>query len=332
MSPPRQLLATRIDVFGSGDGGALMNNRNLVPYAQASRMADRDYVIELGPRLTRPSPQAELKWMSIARPGNTFPAGCCVETVTLFPDGTPEHPWPFARFQIPWKTCGVVDQAMFARSYWLYWDEGNGTIPTTVSKKLKVTIDNVTIHKTHDDLGSGPDGEYRLYASVGRNWLFLNEFIDCADILTEGLGDATTNSDNFTIAPGTYPINKSVLVTAVGHEDWDLYVGGSEVDCVGERLMGKLLDPNATTEQISEWGNDFPGGGSTDGMLTHACMDEGCGDDPVGFVLDSYTMQSGWGIGAHSTVATGSSIDQPVCGVTVSSDSFSITYHVEEIP
>src|SRR5207253_1995434 len=56
------VLATRDDVFASGDGGALNNNRGLKPFVRQVRMSEKNYTFKITHPLPPTSPSAQLAW------------------------------------------------------------------------------------------------------------------------------------------------------------------------------------------------------------------------------------------------------------------------------
>jgi len=68
-----KVFATRIDMFASGDGGALNNNRTGVPgFVRKVKMGDKDYKFRVQHLLPPPSSNAVLKYIVKKQKGDTL--------------------------------------------------------------------------------------------------------------------------------------------------------------------------------------------------------------------------------------------------------------------
>ncbi|MBM3268103.1 MAG: hypothetical protein FJZ01_10695 [Candidatus Sericytochromatia bacterium] len=281
---PGGQVATRADVFASGDGGALWNHFADAPaFVARPRMGARDYEFELPVRQARPAldssaqmawrlsdagteacatdaaggagrharakswePHHEsvLAWSVEVRPGDTFPGD-----LEILPAGDR------VRVRVPWRSRAAADSAVLARTVRVWWQ---GAVAAPVIRR-RVILDEVEILKTHD-LGNG---EYRVFADVGGQWVFLNEFLPVADVLRQGLGD--------TPAPAKYPIAKAFEVVLPASESFRVYADGWEADGVNA-LFGRLVDPNhpcddAFRDKLTGGiGELIAGGGRDDGI------------------------------------------------------------------
>src|SRR5215208_76115 len=151
------LLATRADVFASGDGGALWNNReppdyeiktiqnpfsvtkerkeigtcaeveNILCYGiQRVPMSEKDYTFILSHDIPPPSDNAKLQVIIATHKGDTFRFEPIITRSDEHDQATLEQEkgWPpHVHVTIPWKTMQELDTAVFARTIYLYWEE-----------------------------------------------------------------------------------------------------------------------------------------------------------------------------------------------------------------
>jgi len=262
----RMTLANRSDVFASGDGGALSNNRGIYPFVTAVRMNSRDYSYSMPILLPPPSPTAQLDWYVEKHEGDTFPGE---------PEITPiDGSYPKAiRVVIPWHSRNVDNRAVFARTIHLYWNEPPGVPHDYDGKAIRVILHQVTVNDTHDTT----DGEYRIFIEVGGQWVFANEFQDVNDILNDGIGDTGKQA---------WPIDQTFLIYLPVGAMIRVHAGGWEADGINN-VIGNIHDPNsACNEDLSDWLNDnvftFFGVGTN-----------GCNDDPIGEINTSFIIEDG---------------------------------------
>lgn len=292
--------STRIDVFGSGDGSALWNNRAQAPsFVKPVVMSAKDYRFQVKCTLSRPSPQAPLKYMRIIQKGDCFPIN---EIVELNQEtGT-------AWITIPWKSGKVADTAIYARSFYLYWDDKNGAADTQEIPVYKVKLKALHFKKLSE---KDSKAELRMYADVGGNWLFLNDFFGKkGNILKKGMGK--TRKKHWTL-------NQEFLVACPMNKRYRIMTYGWEQDGV-DLLMGDLIDPHSPCNQktkrhlksrIFSFSNmlvkgcmddQFGGAGKLhtplqkgEKILVTAAPDEGKHEDPCPFaeydLKDRYTFQ-----------------------------------------
>jgi hypothetical protein len=186
IEPPVPVLATRIDIFASGDGGALRNNRPGQPaFVQRVPMSSKAYSFRVFNPLPRPNPAARLGWFIVTRPGDTFPVEPEVTATTIaVPPGSPLPEQPdYLQVTLPWRSRGVPDTAVCARTMYCYWDEALGVPVDFRPRVFRVTLDDVFVHKSQD-VG---DGEYRLFVEAAGDWVFVNELPGDDNILDSGL-------------------------------------------------------------------------------------------------------------------------------------------------
>lgn len=213
--------ATRVDCFLSGDGGALVNNLPNVPgFVERARMSEKDYSTKVKHTLPRPSPNAKLKYFIETQRGDNFPAQADI----VINETKAE-----AEITVRWKGS-APDNAIFARTIYFYWDEGNGVAQEYDIFSYKVTLDKLKILRPLEWGRS----EFRVFLEVGGEWICLNEFIDVADILNDGLGKTFKRN---------WDINQSFIVHVPRGKYFRVHAGGWEADGL-ETTMGVLADPN----------------------------------------------------------------------------------------
>jgi hypothetical protein len=245
--PLRPMLATRVDVFASGDGGALWNNRPGQPaFVQRVRMGEADYAWDVHAVVPRPSPNAPLRAVWQIRPGDTFDADPRLERL---PNGY--------HVVLPWHSARVPDTAVFARTLYLYWDEGEGAPAGWGAKGYDVAFEHLDLHNSQDP---GP-GQFRVFLEAGGRWWWANE-------LQPGLMHAKAGS--------RFPLGVHAHVVLPPGQRFRVHVDGWEGDGV-DGTMGHLFDPNCPrTDASATW------------LITHLFSPDvflaGSRDDPAGEV------------------------------------------------
>ncbi|HIA36426.1 MAG TPA: hypothetical protein EYN89_06730 [Flavobacteriales bacterium] len=253
------VFATRIDVFASGDGGALNNNwKEKAGYVRAVKMSDKDYSFRVKHLLKQPSPNAIMRFKVEKHKGDTYlgkPA------IRLFPKGDKENPDAFVEVNIPWKN--LSDTLVFARTIYLYWDENNG-IPSDFNiHKYKVTLNTLKFKKRKECYKKS---NFRVFLGVEGEYLFYNEFIDVEQVLADGIGSTRKR---------VWEIDKEFFVHVPEKESFRVYIGGWEVDGI-DLIMGSLMDPySPCNSDIKEWVNDKM-------SIASPLKFQGCLDDHIG--------------------------------------------------
>ncbi len=235
----KEVYATKIDIYASGDGGALNNNRRGTPeYVRKVRMGDKDYEFRVEHIVPRPSPNAVLKYLVKTQKGDSFPGKPGIK-LHADGDGSTEH--PFIEIKIPWK--GKSDELVFGRTIYTYWDEGNGKPEDYDVTAYKVTLHSLKFKKMKEVFGKS---EFRVFLAVNGQYIFLNEFVDVPNILTDGLGSTKQRK---------WDINQEFIVYLPEGENFRVHAGGWEADAIDSK-MGALMDPyspcNGTTR---DWVN-----------------------------------------------------------------------------
>jgi hypothetical protein len=316
IEPGPSILATRIDLFANGDGTALRNNNpNAPPFVAPVFMNDRDYTFQISTILPRPSPNAKLKWIVEKHPGDTYPLPNIVSPVTIaVPPGSPTPPSPdYILVSLRWHSQHIPNRAVLARTIYLYWDEGRGVPETYRPRVFHVTLDGVYVLQTSDTLSNG---EYRVFADVGGNWIFANELQSPSDILNDGLGD--TGSGHF------WQINRQFTVIVPPGSSFRVHSDGWEADGVND-VFGKLIDPNHPCDQsLKNW--------LTDNLFTESVWVNGGMDDPIGEVNSIFDAGNGFGVGqAHSDPSAGDIYRDDPNGDTDPNNAYHLNYHIEEV-
>ncbi len=256
--------ATRVDVFASGDGGAFDNNRaNQKAFVRKVKMSSKDYVFTIKQVLPKPSESSVLKYIVKERKPNSFNES--VEYSTDSKQGT-------ITIKIPWKSNAVNDDAIFAKTVYLYWDEGQGVPSDYEIDEIKVTLDELIFDRFHEALGKA---EIRMFVDIGGNFIFLNDFAKSKDILKNGLGKTRKHKWRFNNAFTLYiPHDKKFRISAHG---W-------EADGV-DKLFGHIVD------------NYSPCNRATKKLINNMMIDftpvgiGGCLDDPLGNAFRLHSME-----------------------------------------
>ncbi len=249
--------ATRVDIFASGDGGALVNNRfNSPPYVKRVNMSSKDYEFIVTTDLPRPSPNAELKYTIIRQKPDNFSQYELIET---------NSDSGFMQVTIPWKTKNANDLEIYARTVFLYWDEGKGLSNEVPVDAYKVKLTNLKFRYLNDKLSKA---EVRLFANVGSHWIFLNDFHGKkGKILTKGMGKTYKKK---------WTLDNEFLLFVPRGKSFRVYIGGWEVDGI-DLLAGTLIDPNSPcSRKTKKFIRDKAF--SIRNMLLKGCMDDEYGD------------------------------------------------------
>ena len=178
--------STRCDIFANGDGSAMWNNKGHDSFARHVRMSQRVFIVTFTHDLPRPNANAHLTFGWKVQKGDSYTGH---PTVTVFENGTADIPQPHVMFILPWANDHVPDNAVFARTLFLYWDDlpQHGVPINYPMRVLNVQIDSVIVLDKKEG-GDSDAGEYILFANLGNRWWFLNEFVGVNDIISDGLG------------------------------------------------------------------------------------------------------------------------------------------------
>jgi hypothetical protein len=218
------VFATRIDLFGNGDGSAFYNNQDTSKWVRNVRMSSKDYNFNLLHTLPRPTRESELKYLIVDRKGNTFHSSISVEFVS------PES--STVTVNIPWKTASLADNLILAKTLYLYWDEGLGVPKDYRVHSYTVNLEKLWIRRLSEVFFLTP-AELRMFADVGGQYIFLNEQIsNSQDILRHGFGKTIRKR---------WKINKSTTIYVPEGRSFRVYVGGWEADGV-DKVMGHIID------------------------------------------------------------------------------------------
>ena len=248
--------ATRVDIFASGDGGALRNNRYNAPkFVQRVNMGAKDYDFTVKIDLPRPSLNAHLHYIITKRKGDSFTVP---ESIELNDDSATAH------ILIPWKTKNANDIKIYARTLDIFWDEGSGVSNALPVDIYKVKLTNIHFRHIDEILTKA---EIRLFASVGSEWIFVNDFFPKkGKILTKGLGKTYKHK---------WALNNEFTVCVPRGTSFRVNMSGWEVDGV-DMLFGKLLDPGSPCNRKTKM--QFKKNSFNFTMFLRGCYDDDFGE------------------------------------------------------
>ena len=301
LSEEQYTYATRIDIFASGDGGALNNNRIGVPdFVRKVKMSGKDYFFKVEHILPSPSANSELKFMAIKQKGDNYPRTIDIQT----------HPG-FVTLSIPWKT--IPDTVVFARTVYVYWDEGNGVPDNFIINDYKVILESIQFRKKKECFGKS---ELNVFLEAGGDWLFFNEFIDVENILDQGLGSARKKKWN---------INRNFVVHLPENKSFRVHAGGWEGDGINE-VMGLLMNQYSPCDKATKkWVKKNL-------SVASPFVFKGCLDDHIGEV---HAMHSAGEIGEQQEYAKYSDgrkeIDFCPCNNGKQEKIFRLKYRIQKI-
>lgn len=248
--------ATRVDVFAHGDGGAMINNRfDSKPFVRRTSMSSKDYDFTVTIDVPRPSPKAHLRYNMIRQHGDNF---AYYEMIQTNDDSATAH------ITIPWMTKNANDLEVYARTINFYWDEGNGASTDYPIDIYKVKLTNLRF-KHLDDIFT--KAEVRMFANVGSNWIFINDFFARkGKVLSKGLGKTRKHKWN---------LNNEFTLYVPRGKSFRVYMSGWEVDGA-DMLFGLLMDPaspcnHKTKHFIKHSIFSFP-------MVMKGCLDDDWGE------------------------------------------------------
>lgn len=225
------VFATRVDLFASGDGGALYNNRKNVPdFVTPVRMSDKDYAVKVRPALPRPSAEAKLRYSILKRPGDTHTARLSLEFGA-------DDKGDFLQIAFPWKN--LPDSLILARTVYFWWDTPKGISADYKIHTYQISFDQLKFHQRKE---FSSRSEFRIFFEAGGQWFFLNEFLDCDDIL-HGKRSNTYRKK--------WAMGQKVTVHVPDDRNFRVHVGGWEADGIN-RSFGQLLNPHAPCNRATK--------------------------------------------------------------------------------
>lgn len=304
---PDSILATRIDVFASGDGGALMNDRpNTQDFVHKSRMGSRDYAFTVRPVEPRPSPEAVLRWRSTLRPGDNFPGQFHVQV-----EGSS------LRISIPWK--GQPDTAVVARTIYCWWENPTPGIDgfrevAQPYQAFEVRFQSMYFNQ-RKDVTSRP--ERVVWLEAGGQYLCLNEFVDGENILTDGMAKSFHRE---------WEIGLSLIVYARPGQSFRVHAGGWESDGIS-RAFGQLMDPMMPCTKATKRAFHKHLWPATPFSL-HGCL-----DDLIGEVHDIHEVDKLGDFQEYEAISFGGENELEQCpgANTVQNDVFRLRYSIRRI-
>ncbi|MCB9186791.1 MAG: hypothetical protein H6601_08600 [Flavobacteriales bacterium] len=235
------VFATRIDIYANGDGSAFYNNQDSTNWVHPVRMSSKDYNFKVLHTLPKPSPTAELKYVLIDQKGNSHTATIDVDCFSATDSSG-------ASIHIPWKTAGIADTSTLCKTLYLYWNEGNGVPNDYRIHSYSVNLEKLRIRRLSEIFFLTP-AELRMFADVGGQYIFLNEFVSKSkDILRAGLGRTIKRN---------WKINHSFTVHIPEDRKFRIYVGGWEADGV-DKVMGYIVNQESDcTTEVKDRINDL---------------------------------------------------------------------------
>lgn len=296
--------ATRIDIFASGDGGAFDNNRlNQPSFVRKVKMGSKDYEFTVKNTLPKPSPTAQLKYIIENRKGNGFQAmvDCAVNSA----EGT-------ITIKIPWKSASVSDETIFAKTVYLFWDEGNGVAAGYEIDEVKITLNELQFSRFHEALGKA---EIRMFIDIAGNFLFLNEFTKAKDVMDKGLGKTRKKKWLF---------NEQFVIQVPRNREFRIAAHGFEADGI-DKVFGHLIDPySPCTPETKKLINKTMINLNPVGL-------GGCLDDPLGSAVRFHRMSEQPGKRAEYLVRSdgGYHSDGCPCASFSPKNIFSVSYSIE---
>lgn len=260
--PDDRFIATRVDVFASGDGGPMFNTKGLNPgFNQVTDMNRKDYTFTIKHPFTNVIPQmsnlhkAVLQCKFIKQKGDNFPAGAD-PVIRILADNE-------VQVTIPWRTKNIANTAIFARTFLVYWDDIATNIFSSTTKVLEAEkpklyhIDLIKINLIEKrDLENDRNryGNFRIFCNVGNTWIFLNEFTDQTDgvnILSTGLGNSE-NINSFMILKGFnvyVPATTARLNNNIVYSNLQVRSMGWEADGV-DIFMGHIINAYSRDKEV----------------------------------------------------------------------------------
>jgi hypothetical protein len=302
--PDEYVWATRIDLFASGDGGALYNNRpDPKPFMNPVKMGEQDYTFNIKPLLSKPSINSTLKYTEVTRKGNSFTYPVNYNTTR------DEHFNEMLNIHIPWKNKS--DKLVLAKTIYMYWDDKNGKRADEKINTYKVTLHSITIHKRKEFLSRA---EYRSFIDVGGKYIFVNDFFGNHDIMKGGFGNTRKRK---------FMLNKTFTVQVPQTDEFRIHATCWEEDGIDQR-MGELIDPYSPCSK------------QTRKMARHALRNispfkfRGCLNDGMGWIHDFHNAQSidkARFVQSHSK--GGKADDVCICNNDLQQNSYSLQYSIE---
>lgn len=299
--PGVKVWATRVDVFASGDGGALFNNRDdRAPFAHPVKMSSKNYHFEVRPIIPPPSEKALLRYFEVTRKGNTYR-----EPLLLYSGQ--------GKLQVNVRWKGMPDTLVLAKTIYLYWDEGNGKPDNYRIHTYQVTLDALHFENRKEFISRH---EMLAYAEVGGRWFFLNELFGKGNPLTRGLGKSYRKN---------WPLNLSFVIHIPDSTEFRVHAGAWELDGV-DRIMGRLFDPYSpcTQETKKQFRKHL-------NMVSPFRL-RGCINDLLGEVHDFYTPEMLGDTLQQLSFSRGEDYDDIcICNRDIQNNMMSLRYRIQKV-
>lgn len=256
-----QYYGQKVDVFASADGSAMWNSKNLKPFSQMVDMKRQDYTFTITAMFSKPTANAQLKWLIIKQSGNELinPVGLN-PIINLLGNGKS------VSVKYLWKSNNVSNKAKIAQTLVLFWDvpESKGILNNQKPILFSVTLEKIIIKDNHETLNdhAGGDGDCIIYANVADKWLMLNEFgTTASDPLSSGIGYALDDDNIKLLAP-------PIKVYLLQGQKFRIFTKGWENDHMNGQ-MGNILDEYSRKRSgVRPFiGNIFSLAGMADGQI-----------------------------------------------------------------
>ncbi len=210
--------ATRLDLFASGDGSALYNNRPERPaFGHPVKMSEKNYRFEVKPIIPKPSGVSQLRYLEVTQKGNTY------NTPLLMHSGQDK-----LSLNVRWE--GMPDNLVLAKTIYMYWDEGNGK-----PENYGITTYNITLDEMHfvNRKEFFTRHEMRAFADVGGKWFFINDLFGNGKPLDKGMGKSYRKK---------WKLDLKFTLHVPDSTEFRIHANSWELDGVDHR-MGRLFDP-----------------------------------------------------------------------------------------
>lgn len=300
--PDEYIWATRVDIFASGEGGALYNNRlNNPAFVHKVKMGEKDYSLNAKSVIDAPSANAQLRYAEVAQKGNTFEYPL---SYSINKDGG-------VGINIPWH--GKADTLVLAKTVYLYWDEGSGKAADYAIHRYKVTLQEMRFHNKKEFLSRH---EMRAFVDVGGKWFFLNELFGKKDIINGGKGKSYGKR---------WKLDLSFVVNIPYGTEFRIHANSWECDGIDGR-MGILMDSYSpcneeSKKKIRKALN-----------IISPLRFKGCMNDLMGEVHDFYTPETIEIPLSCTSHSFGNDYeDICICNKDVQNDVMSLKYTIEKI-
>jgi hypothetical protein len=298
---PSGHIATEVDMYASGDGGAFYNNRPKQPnYVYPVKMSGRSYTFTVSNTIAKPTPGAKLQARIEKAKGNTYAGEIDLDIDAE--KGT-------CRVTIPWKDA---DTAVLASKLFLYWDVPSDTAAFT---KVDVHIKKLKILRRKEFMGRS---EFRVFMDVGGQWVFLNDLYGTKkDILNKGLGKTFRRN---------FKINKHFTLYVPKGKDFRVYVTGWEADGM-ELSLGHVVNDNSPCDENTKQMLRKSDAINLKQTVLHGCLDDMFGEAAVWHKAEEAGAKQNYKLKPQK----GRNIDVCPCSKFKNEKGYKLYYSIEKV-